>query len=123
MICRLEMSDAFVIDQEDVAEAGGEFSVIVAPTSPGLGAPDPSTKLYVIEPAWHGLLAGAKVSATSTRKPTIFGVFTDPLLSSMAVGSSELIGRSIGRDELPDRPLPLPCGQFDGCAVMGLAPC
>jgi hypothetical protein len=43
-IWMLSIEDASLVIQFDVAEAGGEKKVIVAPISPGLGAPIPSTK-------------------------------------------------------------------------------
>jgi hypothetical protein len=65
-----------------VAEAGGENTVIVAPVSPGLGAPVPSTKSYVTVPAWQELLAGASDKATTARATTTMGVCNGRLLAS-----------------------------------------
>ncbi len=69
MIWRPRISDSYDGSrvQEDVGEAGGDERVIVAPISPGFGAPVPSVNPYVTVPAWQGKLAGASDRATPTR--------------------------------------------------------
>jgi hypothetical protein len=60
------MSGKLSVVHDEVGEAGGDEMVIVAPISPGFGAPVPSVNPYVTEPAWQGKLAGASYRATIT---------------------------------------------------------